>query len=60
MWLTIQIDSRDSHSSEIDIERLDTIRSRDRLGSKKMAKIMGDAEFMSLVGSFVKSDTVIS
>lgn len=48
--------SHDSHSSQIDIEHLNTSWCGGYLGSQKKAKGMDNAEFMHLVSSFVTSD----
>ena len=57
MLLTIQIDSHDSHPSQIHLERLNDSRRNNHLGSKRTAKVMDDAKFMRLLNSFVKSYT---
>ena len=38
------------------MERLDTSRRNDHLGSKHTAKVLDDAKFMQLVNLFVKTD----
>ena len=57
MLLTIQIDSHDSHPSQIHLERLNDSQRSNYLGSKRTAKVMDDAKFMRLLNLFVKSYT---
>ena len=57
MLLMIQIDSHDSHPSQIYLERLNGSQRNNHLGSKQTVKVMDDAKFMHLLNSFVKSYT---